>query len=106
MPGRTSAQHYWWRDELARLTLRLAQQIAADADIDREAVGDREVALAVLAATHRMRTELDERLTEAAQRAAATGADYAEMGHAAGLTRQGARRRWPDLAKITRAARA
>ena len=42
----------------------------------------------------------------AARWAAEHGADYSDLGAAAGITRQGARQRWPGLAEVTAAARA
>ncbi len=45
---------------------------------------------------------------QTAARAASSGAGYPQLGQAAGLTRQGARRRWPGLVtvRVDRAARA
>ena len=71
------------------------------ADPDR----NREVRLAVLTAAELLRGELDTEIARAARYAAMTGADYGDLGAAAGITRQGARRRWPELAEVTKAAR-
>jgi hypothetical protein len=45
-------------------------------------------------------------IRSAAYWAADHGADYGELGAAAGITRQGARHRWLGLAEVTVAARA
>jgi hypothetical protein len=66
---------------------------------------EREVRLAQLAAYELLRTELDSRARDIARLAAAAGADYGDLGDAVGMTRQGARRRWPGLADLTKAAR-
>jgi hypothetical protein len=65
----------------------------------------RRLRLALLAACERLRTAVDERARQVAHAAAAVGADYGELGDAVGMTRQGARRRWPGLAEMARAAR-
>ena len=65
----------------------------------------RQVQLALLGALERMRAAVDDRARTAAYEAAAAGADYGDLGDAVGMTRQGARRRWPGLAEITKAAR-
>jgi len=54
--------------------------------------------LAMLAALTAAEREITTLTAHAAQRAAEHGADYPALGAAAGLTRQGARRRWPGLA--------
>ena len=66
---------------------------------------NREVRLAVLTAAELLRGELDTEIARAARYAAMTGADYGDLGAAVGITRQGARRRWPELAEVTKAAR-
>jgi hypothetical protein len=65
----------------------------------------RQVQLALLGALEQMRAAVDDRARTAAYEAAAAGADYGDLGEAVGMTRQGARRRWPDLAEISKAAR-
>jgi hypothetical protein len=65
----------------------------------------RQVQLALLGALEQMRVAVDERARTVAYEAAVAGADYSELGDAVGMTRQGARRRWPGLAEITKAAR-
>jgi hypothetical protein len=93
-------EHLWWLDELNTLTVRLAQQLAADID----PIGDRQVRLAALAAAHLLQTELEEQMRHTAYRAVEYGASYADLGTAVGMTRQGARRRWPGLTETTRVA--
>ncbi len=66
----------------------------------------RQVQLALLAVLEDLRTAVDDRARQAARTAAAAGADYADLGAAAAITRQGARKRWPGLAELTRAGRA
>ena len=46
----------------------------------------------------------DESARQIVRAAAAVGADYGDLGNAAGLTRQGARKLWAGLAELTRAA--
>ena len=65
----------------------------------------RRVRLAILGVLERMRAAVEERAELAARMAADAGADYVEIGEAVGITKQGARRRWPGLAEITKAAR-
>lgn len=65
----------------------------------------REVRLKMLAVLEQIRTALDGKARHVASAAAKAGADYSDLGEAVGMTRQGARRRWPDLAELTRAAR-
>jgi hypothetical protein len=83
------------------LTIRIARQLC---DTDPH-VSEREVRLAVLRAAHLLRTELDDSLDQAAHGAARAGADYAEIGAAVGISRQGARKRWPGLTDLTRGSR-
>ncbi|GAA3335323.1 hypothetical protein GCM10020358_03130 [Amorphoplanes nipponensis] len=53
--------------------------------------------LALLAALTAAEREITTLTARAAERAAEYGADYPALGAAAGMTRQGARRRWPGL---------
>lgn len=53
--------------------------------------------LAWLTACTDLRSELDERMADAAFKAALAGASYGEIGAAVGTSRQAARKRWPDL---------
>ncbi len=66
----------------------------------------RNAALAQIAVAELVAEEVARIAADAARRAATLGADYAEIGQAAGITRQGARRRWPGLAPLTTAAQA
>lgn len=103
------------RRDLGELAWRLARQQLglgpADAPFSQyEDLTDpdrnRQVRLAVLTASEVLRAELDRKIRDAAQDAAAAGADYGDLGEAASITRQGARRRWPGLAEVAKTARA
>ncbi|AGZ39226.1 hypothetical protein [Actinoplanes friuliensis] len=59
----------------------------------------RQAWLALLAALTTAEREVARLATVAAERAAEHGADYPDLGAAAGMTRQGARRRWPGLSR-------
>jgi hypothetical protein len=84
------------RAEVAR---RVREAIAAAAGPGR--VGAlRQVAAAEVAAG--VAAEL---AAAGARAAAVAGADYRQLGDAVGITRQGARRRWPGLADLTTQAR-
>jgi hypothetical protein len=61
--------------------------------------------LALLGSCETLRAELEDWASVAARAAAKAGADYGDLGDAVGITRQGARRRWPGLADLTKAAR-
>jgi hypothetical protein len=93
------------RDAVTELAVQIARQGAGDTRPDGTEWTDREVRLAVLAATRLIRTQIDVQLGEAAELAAAAGADYGEIGRSVGLSRQAARQRWPHLAAVTRATR-
>ena len=106
MPDPTGHQLTQLRSDLFGLTIAFAHEVAGDVHPDGAPLTEREVRLAVLAATRIMRAELEKQLTLAATEAAAAGADYTDVAEAAGLrSRQAARHRWPDLAALTRAAR-
>jgi hypothetical protein len=65
----------------------------------------KEAALAEVTITEHLTSVLGN-VSEAAARAAAEGgASYVDLGHASGMTRQGALRRWPGLAEVAAAAR-
>jgi hypothetical protein len=72
-----------------------------DVPVERQ----REVRLKMLAVLEQISTALDGQARHVASAAAKAGADYSDLGDAVGMTRQGARRRWPALAEVTRAAR-
>ncbi len=76
-------------------------EFSNDVPVERQ----REVRLKLLAVLEQIRTALDGKARHVALAAAKAGADYSDLGEAVGMTRQGARRRWPDLAEVTRAAR-
>jgi sugar/nucleoside kinase (ribokinase family) len=59
----------------------------------------RQAWLAMLAALTATEREIGTLTATAAERAAEHGADYPALGAAAGMTRQGARRRWPGLSR-------
>jgi hypothetical protein len=76
-------------------------EFSNDVPVERQ----REVRLKLLAVLEQIRTALDGKARHVASAAAKAGADYGDLGEAVGMTRQGARRRWPDLAELTRSAR-
>ena len=65
----------------------------------------KELALAEVAITEYLLDRLGWIGSAAAETAAASGASYVELGQAIGITRQGAKRRWPGLADVAAAAR-
>jgi len=62
----------------------------------------REAWLATLAGLKAVQDAAAELSRMAATRAVEYGADYPDLGKAAGMTRQGARRRWPRLPGLNR----
>ena len=66
----------------------------ADADL-------REMWLAALTSLLAIRDSAEQLAASAALSAAQRGADYPAIGEAAGMTRQGARRKWPGLAGLS-----
>ncbi|WP_438302788.1 hypothetical protein ACSHXN_06470 [Streptomyces sp. HUAS TT11] len=93
--GETAALVTRLVDELAR---RLAQETAhpptEPLDMTEESRRRALVRLRVLADVKQAVRHLED---EAAHTAAASGAGYPEIGQAVGMSRQGARRRWPGL---------
>ena len=65
----------------------------------------RETALAEVAISEYLLGLLGHVSSGAAKTAAESGASYVELGKAVGMTRQGAKRRWPGLADVAAAAR-
>lgn len=61
----------------------------------------REMWLAALASLLAIRDSAEQLAASAALSAAQRGADYPAIGEAAGMTRQGARRKWPGLAGLS-----
>ncbi|MFC4071916.1 hypothetical protein [Actinoplanes subglobosus] len=100
-PPLTPADRRRITDAIDELTVRIARQLCAD----NPHASERDVRLAVLTATHLLHTELGTQLDQAAHGAARAGAGYVEIGTATGMSRQGARRRWPGLADLSRGAR-
>jgi hypothetical protein len=111
------------RDELAELMWQWARRMLDlgpedrpfsrfDADLERAAAagdhaGLRRVYLATLRAGLAVQRAVDEEVDTAAWEAMAEhGASYGELGEAAGMTRQGARKRWPALAAAAARRRA
>jgi hypothetical protein len=78
-----------------RATLGLDPADGPDPDGDQ-----REQWLAVLTSLTAIREDADQLAGSVALTAAQHGADYPAIGAAAGLTRQGARRKWPGLAGL------
>src|SRR5262245_52378734 len=60
----------------------------------------RQMWLTALSALLAIRDSAEELAASAALSAAQRGADYPAIGHASGMTRQGARRKWPGLAGL------
>ncbi|MEV0903175.1 hypothetical protein [Actinoplanes sp. NPDC049802] len=102
MPALPAAELRQANDEIAQLVVRVAQRLC-EAALDQPT--DREVRLAVVTAARLIQAEVGAQLDEAVAGAARTGAGYAEIGAAVGMTRQGARRRWPEIAAVIQAAR-
>ncbi|MEV0733437.1 hypothetical protein [Polymorphospora sp. NPDC050346] len=90
----------------ARLRADLVDLVDRHAADHASTVDPQTTALAVLATARAVAALADELSTAAAAAAARVGADYPEIGRAAGMTRQGARRRWPGLAQPAAADRA
>lgn len=85
------------RADLTAAVDRLARTAAPSPDGDQ-----REHWLAVLTALLAVRDSAEQLAAAAARSAAEHGADYPDIGAAAGMTRQGARRKWPGLADARR----
>ncbi|MBC3986887.1 response regulator [Streptomyces sp. AC563] len=80
-------------DDLARrLTQRLLEKPSS-----RWASGELPEALALLHVLDHLQQATERLQREAATAAARAGASYPQLGSACGMTRQGARRRWPGL---------
>ncbi|MEU9420880.1 response regulator [Streptomyces sp. NPDC051000] len=80
---------------VAELAQRLARQILDDSTTSR--ADDPTRALALLNALDHVRQAAERLQRDAAADAARAGAGYPQLGDACGITRQGARRRWPGL---------
>ncbi|KUL25812.1 hypothetical protein [Actinoplanes awajinensis] len=101
MAALTKAQHDLVQDELAQMTVRIAQWMMAGED-SPDWMDEHRVRLAVLAATVFLEEQVADQQREAAHRAGAAGATYVQMGTACGISRQAARKRWPDVAAASR----
>ena len=77
----------------------LADPFVGPHDPSLDAEQRRQAWLELVAAYTAAEEELRALAQDAAARAVELGADYPALGQAAGLTRQGARRRWPGLRK-------
>jgi hypothetical protein len=66
----------------------------------------RQAWLATLSGLHAVQAQIADLAETAASRAAEYGADYPDIGRAVGMTRQGARRRWPRLSALRGRGRA
>jgi hypothetical protein len=86
------------RADLAAAVDRLAASTAGET-VGPEADG-RQLWLATLTSLLAIRDSAEQLAASAALSAAEHGADYPEIGAAAGMTRQGARRKWPGLAGL------
>lgn len=83
----------------ARETLQLGPDARPGSDLaDAEL---REMWLAALTSLLAIRDSAEQLAASAALSAAQRGADYPAIGEAAGITRQGARRKWPGLAGLS-----
>ncbi|HET6709496.1 hypothetical protein [Amycolatopsis sp.] len=106
MRGMSDAQ----RAELAAAVERLAWQAvremlgleeAAEPGPDLPDADQRQIWLAALTSLLAIRDSAEQLAASAALSAAQRGADYPAIGDAAGMTRQGARRKWPGLAGLS-----
>ncbi len=97
------------RQELAAFTIRIEDAVREVTGINVEAIDNphpsAEDALRVLRVLTWARTALTTLEAHAAQAAAQAGATYADLGRAAGLTKQGARHRWPHALPHARPGR-
>jgi hypothetical protein len=94
-------------EEVTRLLqnrlLDLAEEVTNQALPDNE---HRHQHLVLVAVLEQIGPQLKALQGAVARLAATGGADYADLGRAAGITKQAAAYRWPDLAEVTRKARA
>lgn len=106
MPGTSDAQ----RTDLTTAVEQLAWTLAREnLEIEPEAgprwdlpdADLRQMWLAALASLLAIRDSAEQLAASAALSAAQHGADYPAIGDAAGMTRQGARRKWPGLAGLS-----
>jgi hypothetical protein len=90
-------------EQLAWTAARDALQLGPDAGpgSDLPDADLRQMWLAALASLLAIRDSAEQLAASAALSAAQHGADYPAIGEAAGMTRQGARRKWPGLAGLS-----
>ncbi|MBQ1093608.1 hypothetical protein [Streptomyces sp. B93] len=81
------------------LTRRLVHDLVRPPGASDEAPDERRRALARLAVLVQVEQAVHDLEQGAAHAAAVAGAGYPEIGRAARMTRQGARRRWPGLTR-------
>jgi hypothetical protein len=90
-------------ERLAWTAVRETLQLGPDAGpgSDLPDTNLRQMWLAALAALLAIRDSAEQLAASAALSAAQRGADYPAIGESAGMTRQGARRKWPGLAGLS-----
>lgn len=97
----TAVEQLAWA--VARETLELGPGAGPRPDLPDSDLPDsdlRQLWLAALTALLAIRDSAEQLAASAALSAAQRGADYPAIGDAAGMTRQGARRKWPGLAGL------
>jgi hypothetical protein len=82
-----------------RETLQLGPDVGPGSDLPD--VDPRQMWLTALTSLLAIRDSAEQLAASAALSAAQRGADYPAIGEAAGMTRQGARRKWPGLAGLS-----
>src|SRR3979409_1291583 len=90
----TAGEQLAWT--VVRETLELEPDAGRPSDVPDADL--RQMWLTSLTALLAIRDSAEQLAASAALSAAERGADYPAIGHAAGMTRQGARRKWPGLA--------
>lgn len=95
MRGLSDAQRAELTTAVEQLAWRAAREMVADSEDERQ------LWLAALTSLLAIRDSADQLAGSAALSAAQHGADYPAIGDAAGMTRQGARRKWPGLAGLS-----
>jgi hypothetical protein len=90
-------------EQLAWAVARESLQLGPDAGpgADRPDADLRQMWLAAVTSLLAIRDSAEQLAASAALSAAQRGADYPAIGEAAGMTRQGARRKWPGLAGLS-----
>jgi hypothetical protein len=90
-------------EQLAWTVVRETLQLGPDAgpDPDLADADLRQMWLTALTSLLAIRDSAEQLAASAALSAAQRGADYPALGEAAGMTRQGARRKWPGLAGLS-----